>query len=289
MTASASPSVTPPNLALVLSAVTINGLLIILGTLGNLLVLLVIFFNIRLATPSNLLLGNLALIDLLSLFVVSPGGIYKYMCRKGFCHVPETFVVANRGLSQFIAPAAVSSLLSIAVDRILSIKYPFKYTSMMTKRRAVVIISFTWLLGAFISAVFMVLNFIYIQPAYCTVIMLVTIFLYIHIFLFALKKERQIASLQISNVQRNTNFLHERKSTRTMAIILGVFCAAWIPALIFYSVVFPSDPRYFDIQNWINIIYYLNASLNPYIYCVRSANFRKTMRKMVKACMLRYS
>ena len=124
---------------------------------------------------------------------------------------------------------------------------------------------------------------------YCTVIMLVTIFLYIDIFLFALKKERQIASLQISNVQRNTNFLHERKSTRTMAIILGVFCAAWIPALIFYSVVFPSDPRYFDIQNWINIVYYLNASLNPYIYCVRSANFRKTMRKMVKSCMIHYS
>lgn len=282
------PSPLPPNLASSISAVIIDVLLVILGTLGNLLVLLVILLNIRLATASNLLLANLALIDFICMFLLVPGGIYKYLCRMGFCHVPQTFVLAHRALAQFIVAAAVSSLFAIAVDRTLSIKFSFKYTSIMTKRRAIVFISLTWILGAVISFIFMVLKFIYVQPAYCSVLIMVTIFLYIHIFLIALKKERQIANLQITNVQRNTNFLHERKSTKTMAIILGVFCAAWIPAVVFYAVVSPNDPRYFNIQNWINTIYYLNASLNPFVYCVRSVNFRKRIKKLMKSSMVRF-
>lgn len=72
-------------------------IIIILGILGNLLVFLVIFFNIWFVILFNLFFGNLVLIDLLSLFVVFFGGIYKYMCRKGFCYVLEMFVVVNCG------------------------------------------------------------------------------------------------------------------------------------------------------------------------------------------------
>lgn len=280
----------PPNLASSISVIIINVLLSILGTLGNLLVLLVTLVNIRFATASNLLLANLASVDFICMAFVTPGAIYKQLCIKlGFCQLSEIFVLALRGLGQFVVSAAVSSLFAIAVDRFLAISFPFKYTSMMTKRRTVYCICLTWLAGAVISSVFMGLNFVYIQSAYCTLLILVTISLYIHIFLFALKKERQIAALQITNVKRNTNFLHERKSTKTMAIILGVFAASWIPAVVFYPVVSPEDPRYLDIQSWINTIYFLNATLNPFVYCVRSVNFRTRVKKMIKSSMIRFS
>lgn len=279
-----------PNLASGISVIVINFLLSLLGTLGNLLVLLVISVNIRLATPSNLLLANLASVDFICMAFVAPGSIYKQFCRKlGFCHLSEMTVLAFRGLGQFVVAAAVSSLFAIAVDRFLAISFPFKYTSMMTKRRTVYCICLTWLAGAVITFVFMGLNFVYIQSAYCILLILVTISLYIHIFLFALKKERQIAALQITNAKRTTNFLHERKSTKTMAVILGVFAASWVPAVVFYAVVSPEDPRFPDIQSWINAIYYLNATLNPFIYCVRSVNFRKRVKQLVKSTMIRFS
>lgn len=279
-----------PNFVSSISAITIDVLLSILGTLGNLLVLMVILTNIRLATVSNLLLANLASIDLICMAVVTPGTIYKHLCgRLGLCHASETFVLVNRGLSQFVVAAAVSSLFSIAVDRFIAITFPFKYTSIMTKRRTVFGICLTWIAGVFVSSIFMGLNFVYLQSAYCTLLILVTISLYIHIFLFALKKERQIAALQITNVNGSTNFLHERKSTKTMAIILGVFAAAWIPAVAFYASVSPEDPRFLDFQNWINTIYFLNATLNPFIYCVRSVNFRKRVKLLVKTSMIRFN
>lgn len=280
----------PPNLASSISALTIDVILSIFGTLGNLLVLLVILINVRHATVSNLLLANLAAIDFICMAFVTPGAIYKYLSiRLRYCYVSETFVLAHRALAQFIVSAAVSSLFAIAVDRVLAISFPFKYTTILTKRRAVYFICLTWIAGALISTIFMALNFVYIQSAYCTILILVTICLYIHIFLFALKKERQIAALQITNVKGTTNFLHERKSTKTMAIILGVFAAAWIPAVVFYPVVSKEDPRFLDIQNWINTIYYLNATLNPFIYCVRSVNFRKSVKKLLKSFMIRFS
>ena len=282
------PSVSP-NLASSISVIVINFLLSLFGILGNLLVLLVTSLNIRLATPSNLLLANLASVDFICMALVAPGSIYKQLCRTlGFCHLSEMTVLAFRGLGQFVVAAAVSSLFVIAVDRFLAISFPFKYTSTMTKRRTVYCICLTWLAGAVITFVFMGLNFVYIQSGYCILLILVTISLYIHIFLSALKKEKQIAALQVTNVRRTTNFLHERKSTKTMAIILGVFSASWVPAVVFYAVVSPEDPRFPDIQSWINAIYYLNATLNPFIYCVRSVNFRKRVKKLVKSSMIRF-
>ena len=279
-----------PNLASCLSVIVINFLLSILGTLGNLLVLLVSSVNIRLTTPSNLLLANLASVDFICMAFVTPSSIYRQLCRKlGFCHLSEMTVLAFRGLGQFVVAAAVSSLFVIAVDRFLAISFPFKYTSMMTKRRTVYCICLIWLAGAVITSVFMGLNFVYIQSAYCTLLILVTISLYIHIFLSALKKERQIAALQISNAKRTTHFLHERKSTKTMAVILGVFVVSWVPAVVFYAVVSPEDPRFPDIQSWINAIYYLNATLNPFIYCIRSVNFRTRVKKLVKSSMIRFT
>jgi len=278
------------DLASAISAATINILLSILGTLGNLLVLIIIFFNIRRASASNLLLANLAAIDLLCTFYVAPGATYKIFCiGMALCHVPENFLLAQRAIAQFVVAAAVSSLFAIAVDRFIAISFPFKYTSIMTKRRTLFYSFLTWMAGAVISFVFMYFKFFYLQSAYCILLILVTTSLYIHIFVFALKKARQIAALQVSNVKRGTNFLHERKSAKTMAIILGVFIAAWVPSVAFYAVVSPSDPRYLIIKNWITVTYFLNATLNPFIYGVRSRNFRKRVKLLVKSSVMRFS
>ena len=287
MTAAMTPNI---NLASAISGATVNIVLCVLGTLGNLLVLMVIFINIRLASVSNLLLANLGLIDLLCTAYLVPGATYKLFCiGMGLCHVPNTFLLVQGAIVQFVVAAAVFSLFAIAVDRYIAISFPFKYSSLVTKRRVVVSISLSWIAAGVIAFTFKYFKLFYIQSGYCIFLILVTTFLYIHIFLFALKKERQIAALQVSNIRRVSNFLHERKSTKTMAIILGVFIAAWVPAVVFYAVVKQHDPLYPHLQNWINTIYFVNAALNPFVYCVRSRNFRKRVKLLAKSSMIRFN
>lgn len=277
------------NLASIIAAMAIKVLLSIFGTLGNLLVLLVILTNFRLASASNLLLANLASVDLLCLAFVTPGGIYRTFCRElVLCHAPDAFVLVHRGIAQFVVAASASSLFAIAVDRFIAISLPFKYTTLMTRTRAFYCILLSWLISASVAFIFVCLQFFYVQSIYCILLILVTVSLYVHIFVFALKKERQIAALQVSNIRRGTNFLHERKSTKTMAIILGVFIAAWVPAVAFYATVPPHDQQFLNIQNWINVIYFLNAALNPFIYGVRSSHFRKRVRLLIKTTMTRF-
>lgn len=280
----------PSNYASVISVITINILLSILGTLGNVVVLLVIFLNFRRATVSNLLLGNLGAIDLLSTAYLVPGAVYKiFGVQLDFYRVPESFLVVQGSIVQFVVAASVSSLFFIALDRYLAISFPFKYKSVLTKRRVIVCIPLSWITAAFVSFTFTYFKFFFIQSIYCTLSILITITLYIHIFVIALKKERQIAAFRLPNVQRRINYLRERKSAKTMAIILGVFLTAWVPSVVFYATVTSKDPSYLTYQGWMNTIYFFNASLNPFIYCIRSSNFRKRAKQLVKSWMIHFS
>ena len=262
--------------------IVVNGLIIVVGTMGNLLVLTVVFANIRLATVSNLLIVNLASVDLLTTAVVIPGDIYRHVCaRMGHCHVSETFVIAHRTFAHFIVTAAATSLFVIAIDRFISIAYPMKYTSLFTKSRAVACVVVTWILGVVVTAVFNGLKVVYIQNVFCICLLLLMFALYAYILSVALKHERRIAAMQVRYERKASIFPWERKSAQTMAIILGVYGVCWIPSVVYYSIVAGKNREYPNVQLWMKTVYYLNAALNPFIYGVRSKRFRQAVRKLI--------
>ena len=272
-----------PSLLTGATFIAANGLIAIVGTLGNLLVLTVIFVHIRFSTVSNILIANLASVDLFTAFVLIPGGIYRHVCKRmGYCHVNKKFVLSHRILAQFVVTAASTSLFFIAVQRFIAIAFPFRYKSLFTRKRAIACAVVTWTLGTLITGIFHGFNIEYIQVIYCILLILVTFFLYIYIFSIALKHEKKIAKMQGSLSSRTAQLPWERKSAKTMAIVLGVFALCWVPSVVFYSVVQRHDWLYPRMQFWINTLYYLNAALDPFIYCVRSEKFRKSVKKLFK-------
>ena len=266
--------------------IIVDGTIAIIGTLGNLLVLTVILVQIRFSTVSNILIANLAAVDLLTDSVLIPGDIYRHACnRMGYCHAPETFVLLHRMLAQYVVTAAAVSLFVIAVERFIAIAYPFRYRSLFTRMRAKGCVALTWLSGVVITGIFFGLNIVYIQSVLLIFLVLVTFFLYVYIFSVALRHERKIATMyaQVPNFQRPTTPPWERKSAKTMAIVLGVYMFCWVPSVVFYAVVRVDDWLFPRMQSWINSVYYLNGVLNPFIYGVRSEKFRKEVRRLVKS------
>ena len=273
-----------PSLLTGSTVIVADGLIAIVGTVGNLLVLTVIFVHIRLSTVSNILIANLASVDLLTAFVLIPGGLYRHVCnRMGYCRVNKVFVLSHRILAQFVVTAASTSLFVIAMERFIAIAFPFRYKSLFTRKRAIACALLTWTLGALITGIFHGLNIVYIQVIYCILLILVTFFLYIYIFSIALKHEKKIAAMQGGFSSRTAQLPWERKSAKTMAIVLGVFALCWVPSVAFYSVVKRNDWLYPRMQFWMNTLYYLNAALDPFIYCVRSEKFRKSVKKLFKS------
>ena len=279
-----------PSLLTGATVIAADGLIAIVGTLGNLLVLTVIFLHIRFSTVSNILIANLALVDLLTALALIPGDIYRHVCdRMGYCHVNKTFVLFHRILAQFVITAASTSLFVIAMERFIAIAYPFRYKSLFTRKRAIACVVLTWTLGTIITGIFNGLNIVYIQVIYCILLILVTFFLYIYIFSIALKHENNIAAMQASFSPQTAQLPWERRSAKTMAIVLGVFTLCWVPSVAFYSVVQRDDWLYPRMHFWMNTVYYLNAALDPFIYCVRSEKFRKSVKMLFKSLINAHS
>lgn len=279
-----------PSLLTSATVIAADGLIAIVGTLGNLLVLTVIFVHIRFSTVSNILIANLALVDLLTASALIPGDIHRHVCdRMGYCHVDKTFVLIHRILAQFVITAASTSLFVIAMERFIAIAFPFRYKSLFTRKRAIACAVLTWTLGTVITGIFNGLNIVYIQVIYCILLILVTFFLYIYIFSIALKHENNIAAMQSSFSPRTTQLPWERRSAKTMAIVLGVFTLCWVPSVAFYSVVQRDDWLYPRMHFWMNTVYYLNAALDPFIYCARSEKFRNSVKKLFKSVISAHS
>lgn len=277
-----------PSLFTGITVIVVDGTISIIGTLGNLLVLTVIFVQIRFSTVSNILIANLAAVDLLTASMLIPGDIYRHVCdRMGYCHVHHTFVFLHRILAQYLVTAAAMSLVVIAVERFIAIAFPFRYRSLFTRLRAKGCVALSWLTGVLVTGVFFGLKMVYVVNVLIILLMLLTFFLYTYIFSIALKHERKIAATyaQHPDLQRSSalRMPWERKSAKTMAIVLGVYMLCWLPSVVFYSVVRPEDWIYPRMQFWINSVYYLNAVLNPFIYGVRSEKFRIEVKRLIKS------
>ena len=265
-----------------------HGTIAISGTLGNLLVLTVIFVQIRFSTVSNILIANVGAVDLLTAAVIIPADIGCHVCeRMGLCHISPTTILLYRILVQYVITASAVALFVIAVERFFAIAFPFRYRYLFTRTRAKICVAATWISGVLIAGIFSGLNVTFTVSILCLLLILSTVSLYIYIFSIALKHERKIVLLRVQypDLKRSTTHPWERKSTKTMAIVLGVYLTCWVPSVVFYSVLRPTDFLFRRIQPWINSVYYLSAVLNPFIYGLRSEKFRREVRRLVnKLC-----
>ena len=203
-----------------------DGTIAITGTLGNLLVLTVILAQIRFLTVSNILIANVAAVDLLTAAVIIPGDVGLRVCQIiGLCHISPTTILLYRILVQYVINASAVALFVIAVESFLAIAFPFRYRYLFTRTRAKICVAATWIPGVLIAGIFSGLNVMFTVTILCLLLILSSVSRYIYIFSIALKHERKIVSLQMQypDSKRSTTHPWERKSTKTMAIVLGVY------------------------------------------------------------------
>ena len=94
-----------------------EGTIAITGTLENLLVLTVIFLQIRFSTVSNILIANVAVVDLLTASVIIPGDIGRHACeRMGLCYISPTTILLHIILVHYVITALSLLLSRSAID-----------------------------------------------------------------------------------------------------------------------------------------------------------------------------
>ncbi|XP_071389995.1 alpha-1A adrenergic receptor [Centroberyx affinis] len=122
---------------------------ILVAIVGNILVILSVVCNKHLQTVTNFFIVNLAMADLLLSIIVLPFSaslevLGCWVFGRVFCNIWAAVDV-------LCCTASILSLCIISIDRYIGVKYCLEYPSIMTERKAGVILIIVWVSSTVIS------------------------------------------------------------------------------------------------------------------------------------------
>jgi len=285
------PNFLTSEMSVALISVTIVNLLVSPLTIFlNVLVILAVKTTPQLRDKYNALLASLAGTDIMTGALGQPLFIAEQIYRltgspaSEFCGIP----LAAR---HFIGTSLTSSLLHltlISIERYISIKFPFNYHDIVTKRRLIVSVLLSWSLSGFP----MILFFFYENDVLRFILSLLTKFLSISILIFcriatyyeARNQMRNYRAQQISSVASAT-FLKERKAFKTTTFVIGVVLLGYIPIALFkvvFALLISLPETFLAIESFILTLLFCNSVFNPVIYCARSREYRRAFKKLLR-------
>ncbi|XP_033103254.1 histamine H2 receptor-like [Anneissia japonica] len=266
---------------------------------GNILSILVLNRLKSMSEVPKIFLLSLAFTDLCmgllnDLFSIIPGITSSWPYGDAFCKVI--------GISGSIfCGVSLLSLMSVSVDRYIAISKPLHYIQLVTRPRALCVVTTIWISTCILVTLSSILkgdgSVIY-NPRLCTCMVawgdtefktfnLITLFafimvpaigmllLYIRLFFISRRHIRKITEVSTGNPPVISR--HERKAIKTLFIVTGAFNVAWLPFLIAHSYLAISgkviDDRLLFFVLWLAIS---NSWWNVLIYSVTNRAYRNT-------------
>ncbi|XP_069559132.1 trace amine-associated receptor 1-like [Brachyistius frenatus] len=287
-----------PSLICVLMYVFL-ALLSVITICGNFLVMISIVYFKQLHTPTNYLILSLAAADLLVGIIVFP---FSMVFSLSQCLYPEGLICKVHGIFHIsLSTCSVLLLCCISVDRYYAVCQPLTYTTKINHYVVVIMILVNWgvsvLIGMFVIIVGLNIE---ICEERCLIKVLISntigpilsfylpaiimLCIYLKIFLVALKQERSIQNTKSGAAVSKM----ERKATKTLAVVLGVFLLCWTPfflCIIFMPYIDDSVPgSVLETLFWLTLS---NSMLNPFIYAFFYSWFRSAFKMIISGKIFR--
>ena len=224
------------------------------------------------------LLVNLSLSDLLALAFYSLE--------------PESF--QHLFLMSVVVTSSLLSTLGISLDRYVSIKYSLRYHSIVTQKKIILFLGFSWMVSTVFAAVTILLDAITVKSK-CYYILhhlqqffisLLLIFCAAYIRHIRNSHEKQITLRKnqfgvqaeqlniLKRLQRSVVDVMRLNCTTALIIVLGVI----LGAINRYS----SLEGNYDLLNMLRVMYLFYLSSNPIIYIVVTSGLRKEYKRMLR-------
>lgn len=252
------------------------------GSFGNVLVILTVLKSPSLRGVPDLIISSLAFSDFTVCFIYLPLWIYGYNhFTSPATQQGSPFKITKSFFGYCSLIASVSNMFAVTVDRVIAIRFPFKYLGIMTAKTAYTIIAIVWLISLAAGVLYAQEMFSrIILRGYCITLMLCTISLYAYIFVIAKRQENKVQAMNVSTTRQLKT---DKKAAKTIFIVVGVYALCWLPQLVVPFIVNPSKkPILFKkIFPWVQVVLASNSALNPYVYCMRSHNYRRQFGKLL--------
>ncbi|XP_064415630.1 KISS1 receptor a [Latimeria chalumnae] len=285
-------------------------LIMLVGLIGNSLVIYVISKHRQLRTATNFYIANLATTDIIFLVCCVPFTATLYPLPSWIFGEFMCKFVAY--LQQVTVQATCITLTAMSADRCYATVYPLKSLRHRTPRVAMIVSVCIWI-GSFILSTPIITyqeikeGYWYGPRTYCieefpsdtykTAFILYQ-FLAVYLlpllticlcYFFMLKRVGQPIVKPVDN-NYQVQLLSERtvamrsKISKMVVVIVLLFTICWGPIQLFilfqgFYPKFQVNYATYKIKTWANCMSYANSSLNPIVYGFMGASFRKSFKK----------
>ncbi|XP_068733207.1 trace amine-associated receptor 9-like [Montipora capricornis] len=285
-----------------------------MAIVGNAVVLTAIYRTKALHTISNFFIASLAAADLAVGVVLNPLLAYKSIV---FSYLnPErrlegsVFNTAEDFAWIQAVVATTFGLTAISVDRYIAVNFGLRYSELSSRKKCLIATISVWVVSVIFASVRIFtkepqhLSILWLVMAVVTCIIpgIVITFCYWSILKAARIQVRKIARQntirragEVSSAWRDNNALiSQRKSAFTVAIVILLFIFLWSPSLVTAAIQLrisgsenPEDKRTFVILErrvwlWVCLVAYFSSAINPWVYSIRSTQFRTACKIIFK-------
>ncbi|XP_011673354.1 histamine H2 receptor-like [Strongylocentrotus purpuratus] len=276
-------------------------------TIGNLFVVLAVYKNYNLRTPTNFILTSLAVNDMVS-SVAFALNCYPavFSLKTWYPNMADLLWLP----SSTLCSSTLLHIVALTVDRYIAVTKPLKYPTLVTPKRVGYAIASIWILSFIVLVVLgyidlnevqnanrdreshnslAIVTFSLVIVSFLVLTLLVIVVSNLRIMQIAVKQARAIAN-QTINDQNNRvapGAVERRlKAVKTTGIIVGVLVFFWSPYIVFFTL--QATPLADEASVvYLNLCFLvaiaIAASLNPFIYHHRDREFRNTFLEIFRA------
>ena len=283
--------------------IAINATSAFCGTLANALIILTIFRSQELRSLTNYFVASLSIMDLLSCIVCQPLFIHSLVVGK--------LTVALSVFSFFSIFGTLNNLIAVTIERYTAIYHPMKYYIWITEGRVCAVIIVAWSAAVVMSVLVNVdITPRFIGPCYIFITGVIMTLVYLRVYITVRRKARQTHVICntvwlhkrstpshaghtrtagqsravhaiITNQVRSTPSvqIQEKKTTKTIGLILGCFFICWLPFIFIPALTMQGKKRTIA---YMETMAFLSACVDPFVYFWIMPHFRKFLPRALK-------
>ena len=261
----------------------LNALLSPCAVVANSLIVIVIIKKPSLRSPLNLLLGCLAVSDLLVGLFVQPSYVAFRLGENQHKFVPCALRLFYSTGFFICYGVSLVTLCAFSCERFIALFYPLQYYHFIRYSRVLKLVIFIWIINIFLTGLQWAHNKAArgIHLVSWTVLLLTAVVSQLRILPLIRHHQREIKRhREHSFCRTNGASLMQMKFAINVTCIVTVYLAFNLPVLIitaFHQIIHIGIDTY-NYYSWAETIAFLNSSINPIICVWRVETIRRAIR-----------
>jgi hypothetical protein len=187
----------------------------------------------------------------------------------------------------------------MAFDRYMSCVHPFKYRIQITRNLTLAIISLQWLLSLVLLA-FQIISVkdrwhVYARSAIGFFVLLGAALMYGKAAYVLKNNSRYLKSVAavsttVQNKAQHARLVNEKRLLTTMFLVSFLTITTLTPLMIYMIAIDDSYTRMSSnpVLVWLTTLFFVNFSINPFIYVWRLKNYRTTFKILLNELVFCY-